>query len=157
MAESKYYFFQNLLCTAAPVFRECCPNRSQGRFFRQGMLCWQLAGPICTCLSRACAVKSVCRAPGQTADLRGRSAVSACFRLVHTGSYLVVLDVAAWSGSGSHHLNNGVCFWLLKVNITSFRTSFALLLQYFESAVPTDRSADSLDIDCFADNWQSFL
>merc|ERR1712129_51314 len=39
---------------------------------------------------------------------------------------------AAWSGSGSHHLNNGVYFWGLKVSITSFGTSFALLLQYPE-------------------------
>jgi len=38
-----------------------------------------------------------------------------------------------------------------------FRTSFALLLQYFESAVPTDRRAYSSDIDCFGDDWQSFL
>ena len=68
-------------------------------------------------------------------------AVSACFRLVHTGSYLVVLDVAAWSGSGSHHL--------------TMRTISALLLQYFESAVPTDHRADSLDRECFADNWQA--
>merc|ERR1712086_517371 len=51
--------------------------------------------------------------------------------------------------SGSHHLNNGVCLWWLRVSITSFRTPFALLLQYFESAVPTDRRAYSLDIDCF--------
>ena len=60
-------------------------------------------------------------------------AVSACFRLIHTGPYLVVLDGAAWSGSGSHHLDHGVCFWWLRVSITSFRTSFALLLQYFET------------------------
>ena len=84
-------------------------------------------------------------------------AVSACFRLIHTGPHLVALDGAACSGSGSHHLNNGVCFWWLRVSITSFRTSFALLLQYFESAVPTDRRAYSSDIDCFGDDWQSFL
>merc|ERR1712106_800556 len=55
------------------------------------------------------------------------------------------------SSSGSHHLNNGVCFWWLGASITSFRTFFALLLQNFESAVPTDRRAYSLDIDCFGE------
>merc|ERR1712106_1115848 len=100
-----------------------------------------------------------------------------------TGPHLVVLDRAASTvvyapggsesvlllseppvdccssifSSGSHHLNYGVCFCWLRVSITSFRTSFALLLQHFESAVPTGRRADSLDIDCFADNWRSFL
>merc|ERR1712194_879232 len=53
--------------------------------------------------------------------------------------------------------NNGVYSWGLRVSITSFRTTSTLLLQYFESAVPTDHRADSLDRECFADNWQELL
>merc|ERR1711935_1236571 len=51
---------------------------------------------------------------------------------------------------GSQSPSQQRCMLLVAhLSITSFRTSFALLLQYFESAVPTDRRAYSLDIDCF--------
>merc|ERR1712129_352038 len=38
--------------------------------------------------------------------------------------------------------DNGVCSWGLRVSSTPFRPTSALLLQYFESAVPTDHRAD---------------
>merc|ERR1712194_844811 len=38
-----------------------------------------------------------------------------------------------------------------------FQNLLCIAAPVFESAVPTDRRSDSLDIDCFADNWQSFL
>ena len=118
------------MCSGSVSMLQIDSHRTSSRGFRRSRLQWQSQSP----------------------------SQQWCMLLVAENKYYFFRNIAAPVFlAGSHHLNNGVCFWWLRVSITSFRTSFALPLQYFESAVPTDRRAYSSDIDCFGDDWQSFL